>query len=200
MGDVIKAPRATTTCLKGSSSSQACSTIVCHIEEVTWLNNWSADWEQNTLKYRCCSSLSKSRRAGGYSRGVGWELCEVTFGTIFLIFLDVGSDLTSGKYPLQAVPNVIQRLQNGFVSSHFTRRLLQVLQPVLTLGALTLERFSITPSPNQAIRIVEESATYVNVRCLYSEREPEAVGGEKIIRGFVDLMIESSSTLNWAHD
>jgi hypothetical protein len=42
------------------------------------------------------------------------------------------------SYPSHLRPVEVHRLQFGFVSSHFTRRILQVVHPVLTLGLLAL--------------------------------------------------------------
>lgn len=59
---------------------------------------------------------------------------EMMGGDLVLERFGSKSQVLMGWYPSQVMREVVQRTQQGFASSHFRRRRLQVIQPVRTLG------------------------------------------------------------------
>lgn len=69
-----------------------------------------------------------------------WDCAACTLrGGIAVNAFEVGGGFSLvNSYPSHFRPVEVQRLQFGFISSHLTRRILQVVQPVRTLGLLAL--------------------------------------------------------------
>lgn len=98
----------------------------------------------NVWKYRLSSSVLWMDTLGPYMLTEGIRGC---MGTIAAAFVG------GSGYPSQTRPNLWHRRHCGFVSSHLTRLVLQVIHPLLTFGRLALALFALLNSPSGDVRL-----------------------------------------------